>query len=153
MKKLTAFALALVCVSVMVGCDNDSRQTRETRTANTHTIEVTENSVGETGRGTFDPSVEISEDDANTLSEIINSGTWEEGPADRESDCVIKLKGHWTYYNSDSGILSRYDLAEMSIYSSKKQEVSGKSSVLSEEDRITVNAILEKYIALGIGGS
>jgi len=38
----------------------------------------------------------------------------------------------------------------MSVYSSKGQEVSGKSLVLSEEDRITVNAILEKYITLGI---
>ena len=56
-------------------------------------------------------------------------------------------------YASDSGILNKYDLSDMSIYSSKEQNVSGKSLVLSEEDRLAVNAILEKYITLGIDNS
>ena len=111
-------------------------------------FEVTENSVGEIGRGTFKLSVEISEEDANALSQIVNSGTWKEEPTDCESDCIINLKGHWMHYCSDSGILNMYNLGEMSIYSSVVQDVSGKSFVLSEEDRITVNAILEKYITL-----
>ena len=148
MKKLIALVLALVCVLGLVGCNN-SQQAQENKTANTHTLEVTENSVGEIGRETFNLSVEISEDDANALSEIINGGTWKEEITDCESDCVINLKGHWSQYNSESGILNRYDVKDMSVYSSKVQEVSGKSLVLSEEDRTTVNAILEKYITLG----
>ena len=114
-----------------------------------YALEVTENSVGEIGRETYNFPVEISEDDANALSEIINGGTWVEEPADCESDCVINLKGHWTHYNSESGTLNKYNLKDMSVYSSKVQEVSGKSFVLSEEDRATVNSILEKYITLG----
>jgi len=149
MKKLIALVLALVCALGLVGCQNDNQQAQEDKAANTHTLEVTENSVGEIGRETYNFPVEISEDDANALSEIINGGTWVEVPADCESDCVINLKGHWTHYNSESGTLNKYNLKDMSVYSSKVQEVSGKSFVLSEEDRATVNSILEKYITLG----
>ena len=148
MKKLIALLLALVCVLGLVGCNN-SQQAQENKTANTHTLEVTENSVGEIGRETYNFPVEISEDDANALSQIINGGTWKEEITDCESDCVINLKGHLLYYNSDNGTINKYNLKDMSIYSSKVQDVSGKSLVLSEEDIATVNAILEKYITLG----
>ena len=150
MKKLIALVLALVCVLGLVGCNNDNQQKQEDKKANTHTLKVTENSVGEIGRETFNLSVEITEEDANTLSEIINGGTWMEELTECESDCVINLKGHWSHYNSESGILNKYNVKDMSVYSSKVQEVSGKSLVLSEEDRATVNTILEKYITLGI---
>ena len=150
MKKLIALVLALVCVLGLVGCNNDNQQKQEDKEVNTHTLKVTENSVGEIGRETFNLSVEITEEDANTLSEIINGSTWKEELADCESDCVINLKGHWSHYNSESGILNKYNVKDMSVYSSKVQEVSGKSLVLSEEDRATVNSILEKYITLGV---
>ena len=150
MKKLIALVLVFVCVLGLVGCNNDNQQEQEDKTANTHTLKVTENSVGEIGRETYDFSVEISEEDANVLSEIINGGTWKDEITDCESDCVINLKGHWSHYNSESGILNKYNVKDMSVYSSKVQEVSGKSLVLSEEDRITVNTILEKYITLGV---
>ena len=139
MKKLIALVLALVCVLGLVGCNNDNQQEQEDKAANTHTLKVTENSVGEIGRETFNLSVEITEEDANALSEIINGSTWKEELTDCESDCVINLKGHWSHYNSESGILNKYNVKDMSVYSSKVQEVSGKSLVLSEEDRATVN--------------
>ena len=150
MKKLIALVLALVCVLGMVGCNNDNQQKQEDKKANTHTLKVTENSVGEIGRETFNLSVEITEEDANTLSEIINGSTWKEELTDCESDCVINLKGHWAHYNSESGILNKYNVKDLSVYSSKVQEATGKSLVLSDEDRATVNSILEKYITLGI---
>jgi hypothetical protein len=136
---------------VVVLIDNEwiEFKAKEEQPVNTHTLEVTENSVGEIGRETFNLSVEISEEDANTLSAIINGGTWIGELTQCESDCVINLKGHWAHYNSESGILNKYNVKDLSVYSSKVQEVSGKSLVLSEEDRITVNAILEKYITLG----
>jgi len=121
------------------------------KTANTHTLDVIKNSVGEISRETFNLSVEISEDDANTLSEIIDGGTWiEEQLTECESDCVINLNGHLSHYNSESGILNKYNIKELSVYSSKVQEVNGMSLVLSDKDRATVNTILEKYITLGI---
>lgn len=153
MKKLKAFVLALVCVLALAGCNNDSQQEQNDEAANTYTFEVTENAVGEIGRETYNLPVEISEDNANALSQIINGGIWKEEITVCESDCVINLKGHLTYYNSEKGILNQYDLKDMSVYSSKEQEVNGKSLVLSEEDRATVNSILEKYITLGIEGN
>lgn len=150
MKKLIALFLTLVCVLGLVGCNDDNRQAQEEKVANTHSLEVTENYVGEISRGMLKLPVEISEEDASTLSEIINGGTWEEETTDCESDCVINLKGNLMQYNSDSGILNKYNLADMSIYSSAKQDVNRKSLVLSEEERTTVNTILEKYITLGI---
>lgn len=117
-----------------------------------NTIKITGNSVGEIGRDSLDFPVEILEDDANALSAILNGGNWIEKTTECESDCVINLQGYWTHYDSESGILNKYDLKEMSVYSSKVQEVNGKSLVLSEEDRTTVNTILEKYITLNIDG-
>ena len=150
MKKRITLVLAMVFVLSLVGCNEDNQQAQENKTANTNTLEVTENSVGEIGRETYNFPVEISEDDANALSEIINGSTWKEELTDCESDCVINLKGHWSHYNSESGILNKYNVKDMSVYSSKVQEVSGKSLVLSKEDRATVNSILEKYITLGV---
>jgi len=115
-------------------------------------IKVVDNCVREIGIGreTLKPfPIEITEEDASTLSKIINSGTWIDQPAECESDCEINLKGHMVYYNSANGILNVYNLKELSTYSSKELEVGGKSLVLSEEDRTTVNTILEKYITLG----
>lgn len=149
MRKLITLVLALVCVLGFVGCNNDNQQPQGETADNTYALEAIENSVGEIGRETFNLSVEISEDDANALSEIINSGTWVEELIECESDCVINLKGHWSQYNSESGILNKYNLKDMSIYSSKVQDVGGKSLVLSDEDREAVNTILGKYITLG----
>ncbi len=152
MKKLIALVLALVCLLGLVGCSGNQTQS-EDKTLDTHTLKATENSVAEIGRETFKLPVEISENDANTLSQILSNGSWIEETADCESDCVINLKGDWAYYDSDSGTLNKYNLAQMSTYSSKVQEVNGKSLVLQEEDRATVNNILEKYITLGINGN
>lgn len=147
MKKLISLILIMICMVVLIAC-NETQQ--EENNTNTHTLKVTENSVGEIGRKeTYNFSVQISEDDAATLSVIINSGNWAEEPTDCESDCVINLKGNLLYYNSDNGTINKYNLKDMSIYSSKVQDVSGKSLVLSEEDIATVNTILEKYITLG----
>ena len=147
---IDGFEIKILGVTVYRETNDDSQQVEEDTPPNTHTLEVTENSVGEIGRETFNLPVEISEDDANTLSKIINGGTWIEGTADCKSDCVINLKGYITYYHSDCGTLNKYNLSELSTYSSKVQEVDGKSLVLSEEDRIIVNNILQKYIKLGI---
>ena len=117
---------------------------------NYKTIKVTENSVSEIGREEFKLPVEITEDDAKKLSQIINNDVWKEEPTECESDCVINLKGYWTYYDSNSGTLNKYNFADVTSYSSSKQGIDGKSLVLSEEDKATVNAILEKYISLGI---
>ena len=150
MQKLIALVFAMVFVLFLVSCNEDNHQAQENKTVNTYTIDVTENSVGEIGRETYKFPIEISEDNANALSEIINGSTWIDELTECESDCVINLKGHWAQYDSESGILNKYNASELSSFSSKVQEAKGKSLVLSEEDRETVNSILEKYITLGI---
>ena len=150
MKKLIVLVLVTVCVLGLVGCDHNNRQAQEKKEAKKHTAEVTENYVGEIGRGALKLSVEISDEDASVLTLIVNRGTWNEEPADCENDCVINLKGQLMYYNSENGTLNKYSLVDMSTYSSKEQDISGESLVLSEDDRKTVNAILEKYITLGL---
>ena len=148
MRKWIGLMMGVVCMLSFIGCSNDQNVEMDKK-EKTYPLKITEHSVGEVGRETFNLPVEISEDDANILSEIINSGNWAEEPTDCESDCVINLKGNLLYYNSDNGTINKYNLKDMSIYSSKVQDVSGKSLVLSEEDIATVNAILEKYITLG----
>ena len=113
-------------------------------------LEVAENTVAEIGRGTLKQAVEISEEDANILSEIINRGTWKEGTPDCMRDCAINIKGHLVYYHSACGTLIKYNLVEMSTYSSKVKEDDEKSLALSEDDKITVNTILRKYISLNV---
>ena len=149
MRKWIGLMMGVVCMLSFIGCSNDQNVEMDKK-ENTYPLKITENSVGEVGRETFNLPVEISEDDANILSEIINSGNWADTTTECESDCTINLKGHWTHYDSETGILNRYNLKDMSVYSSKVQEVNGKSIILSEEDRTTVNAILEKYITLGM---
>lgn len=148
MKKYIALFLSMVCIFALIGCNNDIQQAQEDKTPNSHTLDVMENTVTGMVNGTYNPAVELIGEDAIILSEIINGGTWKEEPTDCESDCAINLKGHLVQYNSKRGILNTYNLKEMSIYSAKVQEVDGKSLVLSENDRVTVNAILEKYITL-----
>jgi len=145
--------------------DNENAQTKhddspdisatQTNTAKTYTeeqnsvtIEVTKNSVAETGRDRFTLPVAISDADAITLSQIIDRTEWHELVTESERDCVFNLGGKITYYDSITGTLCVYDLSEMSVYSSKKQNIKGKSAVLTENDRTTVNSILEKYITL-----
>lgn len=114
-----------------------------------YTLEVMESTVAEVGRGLLNLPVEVTKEDADALSKIINSGSWIEEPTEYDRDCVINLKGHWMYYDSNSGILNKYDLSGMSYYSSIVQEVKGESLVVSETDRVTINSILQKYITLG----
>lgn len=113
-----------------------------------YTLEVMENTVSGIGRGTLQTAVALSQEDAKTLSEILDRAAWTEGTTDCSSDCVINLKGHITHYHSDCGTFNKFNLAEMSPYSSKELEITGKSCLLSEEDRTIVNAILEAYITL-----
>ena len=113
-------------------------------------FEVPENTVSEIGRGRFKLAVEISEEDAKVLYEVIHQGTWKEGTTECESDCSLNLKGDMIYYHSSCGTFNKYNLKEMSVYSSKVQKVNGKSLVVSDEDRIIINTILEKYVTLEI---
>ena len=151
MKKLIALILTMVCVFGLVGCDNSNQQEQEEYEANkdVNIIQVTGNSVGELGSGALNQLVKISDEDGTTLSQIVNGSTWKEEPTDCVSDCLLVLNGDFLYYNSENGILNTHNKSGATIHFNNGSNESEKSLVLSEEDRATVNAILEKYITLG----
>lgn len=116
---------------------------------NDSTIAVTHNTVCEIGKGSMKTAVEISDEDASALWEILTVGTWDEsGTSDCLSNISLNLGGHLYQYHSDCGTFNKYDLGSLSYYSSQLPDDLGKSLKLTEEERITVNGILEKYVSL-----
>ena len=109
---------------------------------------VIENYVAEIGRGETKLSVELSDEDTDFLADMMRYLAWTDRIINAENDCAINLGGRLIYYDSVSGTLNEYDLSDMSIYSSKEESMIGKSVVLSEEERASVNTILKKYITL-----
>ena len=113
MKKIIVLISIFVLILLLVGCDSiqpstddttpnspetSKLATEQTGDSNSHetdthcngnsdinTPEGTENSVGEIEGESFNPAVEISEDDTNTLSEIFDTDIRKEEPTDCES--------------------------------------------------------------------
>jgi len=144
---MLVFTFALIAAVSLISC-GDSRQENQEKTANTYTADLLEYSVSAIGRGDFQLPAEISEEDADAISLILEKGGWTKSTADSERNCAINLNGHLLYYHSHSGTFCKYDLSKLSPFSSVKQEINEEFLILSEEDRTLVNAILEKYIDL-----
>ncbi len=110
-------------------------------------ITVRENFVSKMGKGTLSQAVDLSEEDASSLLNIVESKDWVEDKPKCIHDCAITLKGNLYYYHSYCGTLERIDLSEVSTQSSKEPE---KSSMLifDEKTKHLVNTLLKKYIDL-----
>ncbi|MBQ4347511.1 MAG: hypothetical protein IJC39_03605 [Firmicutes bacterium] len=118
-----------------------------------NTFEVMEYTVAEIGRGTLKTAIELSPEDAETLTSIIEDGNWnacDGNTVDYESDCAINLKGILIYYHSGCGRFNKYKLPDMLPYSSKEPDIDIKTMLLTETEKIAVNSILRKYITLGV---
>ena len=81
--------------------------------------------------------VNLSEEDAALIADLVKSGNWMEGTDDCLNDCIIFMDGEEIKYSSDCGTFN--------------DTVHEKSLHLAEEQQAAVNAILEKYIVLGVG--
>ena len=77
----------------------------------------------------------LSAEDAVLIGDLVESGNWMEGTDDCLNDCIIFMDGEEIKYSSDCGTFN--------------DTVNEKSLHLTEEQQAAVNAILEKYIALG----
>ena len=80
-------------------------------------------------------AVSLSAEDAAVVSNLVEDANWMEGTGDCLNDYIIFMGGEEIQYHSDCGTLN--------------DTVNEKSFHLTEEQQAAVNAILEKYIALG----
>ncbi len=109
-------------------------------------IEVWENTVRKIGDENLKFPVELSDEDAKTLSQIIENGAWESSDSyDCPSDYSINLRGFISYYHSECGTFTKIALPDNPYISSIKQDVDITLFILSEEDKTAVNEMLEKY--------
>ena len=81
--------------------------------------------------------VVISREDALIFRAFIEAGEWDEGTSDCLNNCEFIFDGNTIRYHSDCGTFND------SVYN--------RHITLSEEDKLEVNAILEKYISLQAG--
>ena len=138
---------AVIACAVVTVCFATNPVTAEPSTPNA-TVPVMQNVVGEIGREELHTGVELSADDAETITEIIDNGTWIETTPNCVMNCSINLNGRLYYYCSDSGTLEKFDLSEMTYFSAQTPAVNHKCLTLSDAQKTLVNAILEKYITL-----
>lgn len=78
--------------------------------------------------------VGISREDALIFRAFMEAGEWDEGTSDCLNNCEFIFDGNTVRYHSDCGTFND------SVYN--------RHITLSEEDKLEVNAILEKYISL-----
>ena len=78
----------------------------------------------------------LSLEDVAVIADFVGSGNWMEGTSDCMDDCIIFMDGEEIHYHSDCGTFN--------------DTVNEKRRHLTEKQQAEVNAILEKYIALGM---
>ena len=77
---------------------------------------------------------DLSKENAKTIQQILDAGSWVSDATDCASDCVLTFDGRTIYYHSDCGTFN------------ERLEQSNQSLRLSDADRETVNAIIQTVI-------
>ena len=77
---------------------------------------------------------DLSKENAKTIQQILDSGSWVSDATDCASDYVLTFDGRTIYYHSDCGTFN------------ERLEQSNQSLRLSDADRETVNAIIQTVI-------
>lgn len=77
---------------------------------------------------------DLSKENAKTIQQILDSGSWVSDATDCASDCVLTFDGRTIYYHSDCGTFN------------ERLEQSNQSLRLSDTDREIVNAIIQTVI-------
>lgn len=124
MKKWIAVAISLLCLSFLNAC----RRTSPVKTT-PQTIQISE-------RWTGGEAKRISEKDTETLLNILNNDKWIPETPNCACDCTVELEEQIVYYHSSCGTFNiRTDSGHWALET-------------SDEEKQTVNSILEKYIVL-----
>lgn len=114
-----------------------------------YTIRIQNYTAQEIGRGEERPLVDMAEEDAQTLLQIVvEAEEIFEGSTDCLRDCAININGRLFYYHSGCGTFYEADLSVMSTVSSVEVGNPGMSYRLTEAQKNEVNEILKKYITL-----
>ena len=90
----------------------------------------TQMSLAQVGGSDF----ELSAENAKTILQILNSGSWVSDATKCASDCVLTFDGRTVYYHSDCGTFN------------ERLEQGHQSLRLSNADRETVNAVIQAVI-------
>ena len=77
---------------------------------------------------------DLSKENAKTIQQILDAGSWVSDATDFASDCVLTFDGRTIYYHSECGTFN------------ERLEQSNQSLRLSDADRETVNAIIQTVI-------
>lgn len=77
---------------------------------------------------------DLSKENAKTIQQILDAGSWVSDATDCASDCVLTFDGRTIYYHSECGTFN------------ERLEQSNQSLRLSDADRETVNAIIQTVI-------
>ena len=77
---------------------------------------------------------DLSKENAKTIQQILDAGSWVSDATDCASDCVLTFDGRTVYYHSDCGTFN------------ERLEQSYQSLRLSDTDREIVNAIIQTVI-------
>lgn len=103
-------------------------------------------------KGADGEAAELSEEDAEILTQVLSGGAWAEGTTDCASDCTVGLDGRWFRYHSECGTFNEITIpGQPQLSSAPPPPAEGKSLPLADSERAAVNAVLEKYITLGPG--
>ena len=91
-----------------------------------------------------DEKIKMSDEDANALAETIFAIEWKEGVTDCVFDVWLDINGRMMKYHSSCGSLCF--VTPTYVSHTKPEEY---SFVLSEEERMAFNSVIEKYIEIG----
>ena len=103
-------------------------------------------------KGADGEAAELTEEDAEILTQLLSGGAWAEGTTDCASDCTVGLDGRWFRYHSECGTFNEITIpGQPQLSSVPPPSAEGRSLRLADAERAAVNAVLEKYITLGPG--
>lgn len=148
MKKILAFISATLLIFTLSGCNVIPKEQISETNNDKETIEVWENTVSYSDISTYIPSIEIQNEDAKAIGEILENNDWIPETPDCMYNCTLNLRGRLYNYHSTCGTFTEVVISKVVIFSKDKPESSTKSLKLSEKQRDYVNSILNKYVPI-----
>ena len=129
----------------------------EVRIEDNDSAEKVSGYISELGKGVLSQAVPMSEEDTNTIAEILNEPGWINDKPKCLFDCELIINGATVYYHSDCGMFETTDTSLLEEQNMIKIEKDGTENLpdelklavfcldITDETRDMVNEILGKY--------